>query len=121
MRAVNSFVFGEEDWCVSGRLVRWNVEIEEFTSRSFAPSSWIARFVAWQYVRPSLLAWSSKEMVRALQDKLDIVRVFRQLKYFWNLPKYRLATPNAQKGDGPLSCRFGPLARAEATDLSGWH
>jgi 3-dehydroquinate synthetase len=33
----------------------------------------------------------SKEMGRAFQDDLDLLRVLKQLKYFWNLPKSQLA------------------------------
>ena len=31
------------------------------------------------------------EMGRAFQDDLDLLRVLKQLKYFWNLPKSHLA------------------------------
>merc|ERR1719367_120776 len=33
----------------------------------------------------------SKEMGRAFQNDLDLLRVLKQLKYFWNLPKSQLA------------------------------
>ena len=33
----------------------------------------------------------SKEMGRAFQDDLDLLRILKQLKYFWNLPKTHLA------------------------------
>ena len=33
----------------------------------------------------------SKEMGRAFQDNLDLLRILKQLKYFWNLPKSQLA------------------------------
>lgn len=33
----------------------------------------------------------SKEMGRAFQDDLDLLRILKQLKYFWNLPKSQVA------------------------------
>jgi 3-dehydroquinate synthase len=33
----------------------------------------------------------SKEMGRAFQDDLELLRILKQLKYFWNLPKSQLA------------------------------
>jgi len=42
-------------------------------------------------VNISRLPVFSKEMGRAFQNDLDLLRVLKQLKYFWNLPKSQLA------------------------------
>ena len=56
------------------------------------------KHVAYQDARPekddgslSAMPVFSEEMGRAFQDDLDLLRVLKQLKYFWNLPKSHLA------------------------------
>merc|ERR1719367_2315228 len=49
------------------------------------------RSVQAMLINISRLPVFSKEMGRAFQNDLDLLRVLKQLKYFWNLPKSQLA------------------------------
>jgi 3-dehydroquinate synthase len=42
-------------------------------------------------IKVSRLPVFSKEMGRAFQDDLDLLRILKNLKYFWNMPKSQLA------------------------------